>query len=178
MRDAITSFCDEYEYLSNFYEVDVQWDGRTYRNSEAAFQSAKTLDPQIRDSFTLLDPLSAKRKGRQVALRSDWETVKSTIMETVVRAKFRQHLDLAKRLMETGNAELMEGNDWNDTCWGVDLRTGEGENRLGKILMSVREELQSAGESRCVDASLMDDILEAMYDRQQICSSKGDDNFE
>lgn len=163
MHDTITSFRDEYEYLSNFYEVDVQWDGRTYRNSEAAFQSAKTLDPQIRDSFTLLDPLSAKRKGRQVTLRPDWEAVKTTIMETVVRAKFKQHPDLAKRLMETGHAELVEGNDWNDTCWGMDLRTGEGENRLGKILMGIREELQSAGESRCVDASFMDDIFEAMY---------------
>ena len=166
MRDTITSFRDEYEYLSNFFEVDVQWDGRIYRNSEAAFQSAKTLNPQIRDSFTLLDPLSAKRKGRQVMLRPDWEAVKTTIMETVVRAKFRQHPDLAKRLVETGDAELMEGNDWNDTCWGVDLRTGEGENRLDKILMSLREELQSAIENKYVDASFMDDILEAMYQKE------------
>ncbi len=37
---------------------------------------------------------------------------------------------------------VVEGNHWGDTCWGVDNRTGQGENHLGKILMQVREELQ------------------------------------
>lgn len=178
MSKAITSFRDEYEYLSNFYEIDVQWDGRTYRNSEAAFQSAETLDPQLRDDFTTLDALSAKRKGRNVVLHPDWEAVKTTIMETIVRAKFRQNAELSKRLIETGDAELVEGNDWNDTCWGMDLPTGEGENRLGKILMVTREELQAISKNKCGDASFMDDILEAMYDRQQTCSPEGGDNFE
>ena len=167
MRDIIASFCDEYEYLSNFYEIEVKWDGRIYRNSEAAFQSAKAIDPQVRESFTLLDAPSAKRKGRQIPLRPDWETVKKTIMEAIVRAKFRQHPDLAKRLIETGDAELIEGTDRNDIFWGVDSGTGKGENHFGKILMSIREEFRPMDTSRYVDASFMDDILENMFQRNE-----------
>lgn len=84
--------------------------------------------------------------GRRVKLRPDWEQVKTAVMEEVVRAKFTQNPDLAALLLSTGDAELIEGNTWGDTCWGVDLRTGRGENRLGRILMKVRAELAAAQE--------------------------------
>lgn len=83
----------------------------------------------------------AKRQGRQVALREDWEEVKVGLMEEVVRAKFFQNPDLGKRLLATGDTPLVEGNTWGDTCWGVDTRTGQGENHLGLILMKIRGEL-------------------------------------
>ena len=85
----------------------------------------------------------SKRAGRRVKLRKDWEEVKLRIMEEVVRAKFLQHPDLANKLIDTGDEELIEGNCWNDRFWGVDIRTGIGENNLGKILMKVRSELYS-----------------------------------
>lgn len=163
MCNPITSFRDEYDFLSNFYEVEVRWDGRVYRNSEAAFQSAKTLDAQLRDTFASLDALSAKRMGQCVPLRPYWDIIKTTIMDTIVRAKFKQHPDLAKRLVETGDAELIEGNDWNDTFWGVDNRTGKGENHLGKILMNIRQDMQPTASVQYVDASFMDDIFERIY---------------
>ena len=100
-------------------------------------------------------------------LRPDWETIKTTIMETIVRANFKQHPDLAKRLIETDDAELIEGNDWNDTFGGVDIQTGKGENHLGKILMSIREEFRPVDTSGYVDASFMDDILENMFQRNE-----------
>ena len=82
--------------------------------------------------------------GGEVFLRPDWEEVKVGIMEEIVRAKFTQHPELAARLLATGDKVLVEGNHWGDTCWGVDTRTGQGENHLGKILMKVREELRQA----------------------------------
>ena len=63
-------------------------------------------------------------------------------MEEIVRAKFTQNPKLGEQLLSTGNADLIEGNTWNDRYWGVDVRSGAGENHLGKILMKVRSELQ------------------------------------
>lgn len=80
--------------------------------------------------------------GRRVALRPDWENVKLSIMEEIVCAKFIQNEYLREMLRSTGNAMLEEGNVWNDTFWGVNNKTGKGENNLGKILMRVREKLR------------------------------------
>lgn len=141
MADRICSFRGKYGFLSNMTTAVFEWDGRTYRNSEAAFQSAKSLDPKERDCFCELTGVVAKRAGRKVNLRSDWEAVKVSIMEDVVREKFLQNPELLKKLLDTGDAELIEGNGWHDTFWGVDQNTGEGENHLGRILMRLREEL-------------------------------------
>jgi len=138
---VINQFRGDYDFLSNFFHAGVTWEGLTYQNSEAAFQAAKLLTDEERIPFTTLDPSAAKRMGRRVQLRSDWEQVKTGIMEEIVRAKFTQNPWLGKRLLSTGSAELIEGNNWGDKCWGVDLRSGKGENRLGKILMQVRAEL-------------------------------------
>ena len=61
-------------------------------------------------------------------------------MEDICRAKFTQNEELKKKLIDTGDATLIEGNTWNDTFWGV--CNGVGENNLGKILMKIREELK------------------------------------
>ena len=90
--------------------------------------------------LTKLNLSEAKRLGRRVRLRSDWEQVKYDVMLDVVRAKFNQHPDLAQKLLATGDEELVEGNDWGDTYWGV--CNGRGKNMLGKILMRVRAELR------------------------------------
>lgn len=139
----IHKFRDEYDFLSNFYNAPVTWEGLTYQNSEAAFQAAKVLTEEERRPFTTLPANKAKRLGRQVQLRPDWEEVKVSIMESIVRAKFSQNADLAVRLLATGDAELVEGNNWGDTCWGVDVRTGKGQNHLGRILMKIRDELRT-----------------------------------
>ena len=141
---TINKFRNEYDFLSNFYAAPVTWEGLTYLNAEAAFQAAKVLTDEERLPFTELPSNKAKRMGRQVPLRPDWEEVKTQVMEEVVRAKFTQNPDLAARLLATGDAQLVEGNNWGDTCWGIDMRTGKGENRLGVILMKVRAELAAA----------------------------------
>lgn len=137
----IDSFRGKYYFLSNFYPAKVTYEGFTYKNNEAAFQAQKVLSIDGKSAFTKLSPADAKKKGRRVRLRPDWEQVKDGIMEEIVRAKFTQNPDLKQQLLLTGNAELIEGNTWNDCYWGVDARSGIGQNHLGKILMKVREEL-------------------------------------
>lgn len=140
----IMTFRGKFDFLSNMHAATFEWDGRTYRNSEAAFQSAKSLDPAVRDEFSEMTGVVAKREGKKVKLRGDWESVKDEIMEEVVRAKFSQNPDLLQKLIDTGDIELMEGNAWHDAYWGVDLKTGKGENHLGIILMKIRAELGGA----------------------------------
>ena len=81
-----------------------------------------------------------KRAGRNVKLRPDWDQVKLSIMENLVRQKFTNNLILKKRLLDTGSQEIQEGNAWNDTFWGV--CRGQGQNNLGKIIMKIRDELR------------------------------------
>jgi hypothetical protein len=144
----INSFSGRFFFLSNFYIAPVEFDGLMYRNNEAAFQSAKILDVQSRRSvkidgevydFTKMKPGESKSFGRMVALRNDWESVKDSIMYAVVLDKFTRNAKLAQMLAETNNQELVEGNTWNDTYWGV--CNGLGKNMLGKTLMQVRDEL-------------------------------------
>lgn len=135
----IDNFKGEYYFLSNFYESPVIYDGIVYRNNEAAFQAQKSLSIEKRKEFSQLSPNEAKRLGRRIFLRRDWERVKENIMLEIVRAKFNQNPTLAKALIDTKDFYLEEGNNWGDRIWGT--VNGEGENRLGKILMKVRDEL-------------------------------------
>ena len=139
---TIDSFRGKYYFLSNFFPAEVTYNGLTYQNNEAAFQAQKTYSKEERIEFTTLEPRDAKRRGRRVRLRKDWEQVKDRIMEEIVRAKFSQNEELKEQLLATGDAQLVEGNRWNDRYWGVDIRSGVGENHLGKILMKVRSELR------------------------------------
>lgn len=141
--NAISDFHEEkYAFLSNFFEAEVTYGGLTYGSNEAAFQAQKCMTDEEKLPFTTARPSRSKGMGRRVKLRGDWEEVKVGIMEEIVRAKFNQHPELAGRLLATGDKQLIEGNTWGDTCWGVDTRTGQGENHLGKILMKIREELR------------------------------------
>lgn len=135
----IDRFDGKCEFLSNFFRCEVWYGGNTYPSVEHAFQAAKTDDPiekyNIRQAAT---PGQAKRLGRRATLRTDWEGAKLSVMETCLESKF-QDKTLAKWLVETGDAELIEGNNWNDTFWGV--CKGVGENHLGKLLMLIRKRL-------------------------------------
>lgn len=84
-------------------------------------------------------PAKAKKMGRQVKLRKDWEDIKLQVMEKALRLKF-QDSTLRKKLIATGDEELVEGNPWGDRYWGV--YNGSGKNKLGKLLMKIRKELQ------------------------------------
>lgn len=145
----INQFEGGYEFLSNFYEVPFRWRGNEYPTVEHAFQAAKTLDPVKRQEIAnARTPGIAKRLGRSVHLRPDWEEVKEEIMYECVSAKFHQNVGCALALLATGDEELVEGTLWCDNEWGdckcpkcVNIK---GKNKLGKILMRVRKELRES----------------------------------
>ena len=143
MSEPISGFHKEYSFLSNFFSAPVEYCGYTFKNNEAAFQSMKC--PGRAGDFCGLAPSEAKRLGRRVDLRDDWESVKNSIMYEVCRNKFTQNPELLKKLLETGDADLIEENTWGDRVWGV--CHGSGENRLGQILMRIRSELQEKAQS-------------------------------
>jgi len=168
-ENAILCFQGDYFFLSNFCNCgEFWWEFFPYRNAEAAFQSAKCQNDEDRNAFCHLDPEEAKRMGRKVELRPDWEEIKDDIMAAVVHEKFFQSESLARKLMATGDAELIEGNTWGDAYWGFDLHTMTGQNRLGKILMGVRDELNAIPQDKfrfrvktaTVDAWANDDIMD------------------
>ena len=125
MGVSISEFRGEYYFLSNFYSAPVTYNGMCFENNEAAFQAAKC--PERMTEFCRLNPSEAKRLGRRVKLRGDWEAVKDTVMYEICKAKFSQNPDLADQLVATKDAELIEGNTWGDRIWGV--CDGVGENR-------------------------------------------------
>lgn len=171
--NAILCFQGDYHFLSNFHRTQFNWDFWPHWDSaEAAFQSAKCKTAEERKKFTdpSVTPAMAKRMGRHVELRPDWEQMKDGIMECVVRAKFFQIESLAQKLVATENAELVEGNTWGDTYWGVDLRTMKGQNKLGKILMKIRNELKAA--STDIFPGTNSNQIDVMHEDIQIMGEK------
>lgn len=136
----IDSFRGKYRFLSNFYPSVVVLDGVEYVTIEHAFQAAKTDDQADRLIIgTAYGPAAAKRAGRMVQLRPDWEDVKVSVMLSLLRQKFDDDR-LCRKLLATRDDHLVEGNTWGDTYWGV--CDGHGSNMLGKLLMQVRQELR------------------------------------
>lgn len=142
--DKIDCFDGEFAFLSNFYDCRISFGGAEYANSEAAFQAMKCANPADRRPFQYdCPPNIAKRMGRTVNLRSDWEEIKDDVMRDVLYAKFIQHPELMTKLLATGDAELIEGNHWHDQYWGSckcpKHKDIPGQNKLGKMLMGIRD---------------------------------------
>ncbi len=139
----ISAFTGKYAFLSNFYPAPVSYMGQTYANNEAAFQAQKTSCAKEQQKFSIFrlhNPAEAKKLGRKLILRPDWDKVKVFIMYEICMCKFMQNPVLRDALLATGRRPLVEGNTWNDTFWGI--ANGRGENQLGQILMDVRAKLQ------------------------------------
>jgi hypothetical protein len=135
----INSFVDKYAFLSNFYGITIWIGGTPWLTAEHLFQACKTTDPAEREWVRMSETAGvAKRRGRQITLRSDWNEIKLDVMRYCLQKKFA-HPMLAIHLKDTGDAILIEGNTWGDRYWGV--CGGKGENMLGKLLMEVRDTL-------------------------------------
>lgn len=139
--DVIDRFDGPWRFLSNFEPAPVTFDGIVYPTVEHAYQAAKTLDEAERARIAAAEtPGRAKRLGRTVTMRADWDAVKVAVMADLVAQKFI-HPHLAAALAATRPARLAEGNTWGDRFWGV--CDGEGRNELGRILEAVRAQLPS-----------------------------------
>jgi ribA/ribD-fused uncharacterized protein len=132
--NGIHEFCGTFRFLSNFWPLT---NGLTtehyYQAAKCAYPAEKVLIMQASS------PGYAKRLGRTVKLRSDWDTIKVDVMRTLLEVKFQKGCQLAEALLATGVAQIEEGNTWGDTFWG--LCNGVGQNILGKLLMEVRNNL-------------------------------------
>lgn len=141
---VIDSFTGDYFFLSNFfYPCPTLYDFDVYPSSEHAYQAAKSKDPEVRNQIKgCATCREAKKMGRKIKLRPNWDAMKIDVMEKVLRSKFSTYGYRQADLLRTGSAELIEGNDWNDTFWGMVKENGiwVGENHLGKLLMKIRDE--------------------------------------
>lgn len=137
---------DLFGEFSNFSKHRVFLKGKSWPTSEHYFQAQKFAGTEHEEAVRLAQ--SAKiaaemGRDRKRPLRPDWEAVKEDVMREVVRAKFTQHKELRELLLSTGEAELIEHTK-NDNYW-ADGGDGTGKNRLGKILMEIRDELAAKG---------------------------------
>jgi hypothetical protein len=151
---TINSFKGDYAFLSNFFPAPTIHDGILYNCSEVAYAAAKSMDLMERIKFVTLNGAQAKKLGKSVKLREDWEEVKIKIMYSIVLDKFTRNPVLCLKLAKTGGAELVEGNYWHDTFWGV--CNGVGSNHLGIILMEVRDLLYET----VIDGAFMEQFAE------------------
>lgn len=139
----IRGFFGEYRFLSNFFPCRIFYQGLAFTSVEAAFQAAKCADPLQRSSFCDLSASDAKRLGRSVGLRSDWEQQKVSVMKELLIRKFKDNPELLGRLLATGTKPLIEANTWHDNAWGdctcSRCRGVPGRNLLGRLLMEIRD---------------------------------------
>lgn len=136
MAEAITSFTGKHRFLSNFYPAAVTYAGVIFPTVEHAYQASKSAKPADHLRIAALPSAGqAKRAGRKLDIRHDFERDKLLSMFYLLLLKFKDN-DLRALLLATGDAELVEGNTWGDIYWGI--CDGVGENQLGKALMSVR----------------------------------------
>lgn len=133
----------DFYVLSNFSAFTLQWKGLRFDTSEAAYHWEKFPDaPEVRDM--LLEAPSAHAafkiaESQKVFRRPDWDEVKLDVMREILRAKADQHEYVRRKLLATGDRELVE-DSWRDSYWGWGPNR-DGQNMLGKLWMEVRAEL-------------------------------------
>ena len=137
----IDRFDGEYAFLSNYSASPFRINYVLCPTMEHYFQANKAdnQNDYLHIAYAPT-PGEAKRLGRKIQLRPDWEKIKDKVMLTGLRKKFADP-ELRSLLLSTGDEELIEGNYWGDTYWGV--CNGVGQNKLGKLLMQVREEIKN-----------------------------------
>jgi N-glycosidase YbiA len=134
---------DPYGFLSNFAPYPIFIENELWKTVEHYFQASKFNDRSIKLKIMGMDsPMKAANEGRNRdnLLKKDWENIKEDVMRRALRSKFLQHPKLRKELILTGSNVLIE-HTVNDSYW-ADGGDGTGKNRLGRLLMEVRDEIQ------------------------------------
>jgi len=141
----ILAFSGEHRFLSNFWPSPVrllvpgeQHEPVIFPSVEHAYQAAKKPH-QMRHALLLMSAGEAKRAGRKGILPAGWDATKVEIMRGLLKEKFAPQTELSRMLLSTGEADIIEGNQWGDTFWGV--CRGVGLNTMGRLLMARRAEL-------------------------------------
>ena len=137
----IKEFQKEHRWLSNFAPCKIVLEGGVYNSVEHAYMSAKCDDPEWKAFCQKTEkPGQVKKASRRIKLRPDWDDLKIEVMKKCLKQKYTQE-PYKTKLKKTGTQCIQEGNRWNDKFWGVCLKTGEGKNILGKLIMGIRAEI-------------------------------------
>lgn len=140
----INQFRGEYNWLSNMYSCDIMFDGHLFKSVENAYMASKNVENRDWFQFCLNNPPNiCKKESKNILLRADWEKVKVKIMYGFLEQKFKQE-PFKTKLLTTKNENIVEGNYWGDSFWGVDLKQNPniGENFLGRSIMDIRKKLR------------------------------------
>jgi len=141
-QTTIGEFRGEYRFLSNFSKHSfIDKDGITWATSEHYYQAKKVAlanDP-LREAMIMRSTDPGEAKKLAVGIKPDnWYDISIDIMRQALRYKFDQNEDIKQKLLDTGDALILEGNHWGDVFWGV--CKGKGLNMLGKLLMELRND--------------------------------------
>ena len=144
MNDVIGFYPREFYCLDNFSSFKVEWDGYLYASLEEAYQTAKFLKSALEIAEEIKKSHSA-HEAQKIAfankdkVRSDWQEVKLTIMEELLRKKLQQNPYVKQKLLQTKDYIIVEDSP-KDNFWGWG-KDRTGENHLGKLWMKLRDEL-------------------------------------
>lgn len=146
VHKAITSFQAEYGFLSNFAPCFSLAGGSV----EISYQAAKfAFDPEAMERIIGADtPGKATQLATKLThlVRPDWLRVREQVMWMLLCQKFDPYFEqeLVEKLLATKDAQLIEGNTWHDTHWGMcccATCNNQGKNILGLMLMERRDQL-------------------------------------
>ena len=131
--------------LSPFSAHQIEVGGEIFPTFEHAYQSSRIKPGPERDAIkNAKSPMDAWREGQKYKNNPDLQVEnfdKDAVAEELFRAKLAQHPDIAAVLKESGNRDLLKVYD-SDYYWGTGA-DGSGENRMGKLWVKLRTELQS-----------------------------------
>jgi len=154
----IDKFEGRWRFLSNFYPCKIEHQGIIYNSVESYYVAMKVNDQQLINGVyytpgdfremiaRITNPAEVKKIGSKLKLRAGWDEKKLEVMNRGVRQKFKDET-LAELLLSTGDQDLIEGNWWHDKFWGICICkkcAGKGENHLGKLLMTIRDEIRTS----------------------------------
>lgn len=158
----INKFEDKYSFLHNDYKCDIYYDGYLYNNLTTAFY-AQALDedsPITKEEFSLYTAKEARSSIEAIKLPSHWDLVATPLMYRLLYVKFSENHDLFEMLISTGNAFITYVSD-DDTVYGVS--NGVGENRLGFMLMNIRDRLGSCSSNDNGCKNSIENINDSKY---------------
>jgi ribA/ribD-fused uncharacterized protein len=136
----ITEFQGEFRWLSNFFPVQIEYEGLTYPSVEHAYQAGKLINIEDRKLFLIMSAGQAKKLWRNYPTYNLTEEFRLNLMYQLLSIKFNQE-PFKSLLIATGDCYIQEGNRFGDTFFGYCLKTNQGKNHLGQMIMNIRKKL-------------------------------------
>ncbi|MER9471023.1 NADAR family protein [Mesorhizobium sp. M0520] len=156
--ERVCFYEQDFYVLSNFSSFSIMWEKSPrvglirFDTSEAVYHWMKFkpniptaeqyhLMEQIRYAPSAHEAFKIAERNKHLR-RPDWDDVKVDVMRDILRAKVDQHEYVKRKLLATGDRELVE-DSWRDDFWGWGPNR-DGKNMLGRLWMEIRAELRAA----------------------------------